>query len=136
MVAHCTREHSTDIYAHYLSADGSACWLAEYADTCAPIGYAVTCPPDMPVEVWPGDVELKRIYAFSRFHGSGVGAALLNIAIEHARQTEASRLLLGTYEDNQRAMAFYTKHGFRTIGSRTFNVGGTLYDDIVMALEL
>jgi ribosomal protein S18 acetylase RimI-like enzyme len=83
-----------------------------------------------------GDLELKRIYVLSKLHGRGLAADLLDAAIKHARTQNAPRLLLGTYEENHRAMAFYTKHGFETIGTRQFNVGGKIYDDIVMAKPL
>ncbi|HCO47421.1 MAG TPA: GNAT family N-acetyltransferase, partial [Erythrobacter sp.] len=46
------------------------------------------------------------------------------------------RLLLGVKDDNHRAIAFYTKQGFRQIATRRFDVGGTLYDDVVLARDL
>ena len=46
------------------------------------------------------------------------------------------RLLLGVKDDKRRAIAFYTKQGFRKIATRRFDVGGTLYDDVVLAREL
>ncbi|MEM7662610.1 MAG: GNAT family N-acetyltransferase [Pseudomonadota bacterium] len=136
MVAHCTRQHSRSVYETYLADPASTCWLAEYTPTGAPIGYAVNCPPDLPIDPQPGDLELKRIYAMSRFHGSGIGRTLMIAAIEQAKSVGAPRLLLGTYEENFRAIAFYTKHGFETIGKRAFDVGGKIYDDIVMAKTL
>jgi diamine N-acetyltransferase len=81
-----------------------------------------------------GDVELKRIYVLSRFHGTGVGAALMSAATSGAGA--ASRLLLGVYAGNARAIAFYTKNGFEPIGQRKFDVGGTLYDDVVLGRQL
>jgi len=136
MVAHCTRQHSAEVYAGWLASPAASAWLAEYVTTGAPIGYAVNCPPDLPVPSQPGDIELKRIYVLSRFHGSGTGEALLAAALEDARQRGAPRLLLGTYQDNHRAVAFYEKHGFTLAGTRRFEVGDALYDDIVMARQL
>ncbi len=46
------------------------------------------------------------------------------------------RLLLGVKADNHRAIAFYRKQGFKPIATRQFNVGGTLYDDLVLARPL
>lgn len=136
MIAHCSREHSQAAYTAYLSKPSAGCWLAEYADTRAPIGYALNCPADLPVETAPDDIELKRIYLLSRFHGQGVADKLLNASIAHARGLNAPRLLLGTYERNYRATAFYQKYGFETVGTRQFDVGGKIYDDIVMAKTL
>ena len=136
MMAHCTGQHAQAVYERYLGAARSGAWLAEYAETCAPIGYALNCAPDLPIETDDTDVELKRIYVLSKFHGQSVAAALMEAATDHARAAGATRLLLGTYEDNHRAMAFYAKHGFETIGTRKFDVGGKLYDDIIMAKPL
>jgi len=133
MMAHCSDQHSTLAYETYLTAPKTGCWLAEHADTGAPIGYALNCTPDLPIDFDEADIELKRIYALSKYHGKGVAAALILAAIEHAQMIGAKRLLLGTHEDNQRAKAFYAKYGFTTIGTRKFNVGGNLYNDHILA---
>lgn len=136
MVAHCTREHAQTRYETYLAEPSTGCWLAVHSDTHAPVGYALTCTPDLPVATTDSDIELKRIYVLSQMHGQGVALALLEAAIVHAKANGRARLLLGTYEANHRAMAFYTKQGFEMIGTRQFNVGGKIYDDIVMAKPL
>ncbi len=136
MVAHCSRQHSPAVYADYLASSDCAAWIAEYAPTGAPVGYALTCPPDLPVPKVPGDVELRRIYVLSRFHRRGLGERLLAAAIDEARAGGAPRLLLGTYQDNHLAVAFYRKHGFEVAGTRQFRVGDRLYDDIVMAKRI
>lgn len=136
MMAHCTREHSKATYTTYLAAADTKAWLAEAPNTHAPIGYALNCKPDLPILLHSRDLELKRIYVLSKFHGSGIAACLVEAAIDHARQSNAPRLLLGTYEGNHRALAFYKKYGFAQIGTRQFQVGDNIYDDIVMAKQL
>lgn len=136
MIAHCTRQHSAAVYGKYLADPEASVWVAEYAATGAPVGYAVNCPPDLPVALQTGDVELKRIYTFSRFHGAGIGQSLMLAAIDDARSRRARRLLLGTYQDNYRAVAFYKRHDFVQIGTRQFQVGEKLFDDIVMGKTL
>lgn len=96
MISHCTRQHGREIYEAYLASGNVSVWLAEYAATGAPVGYAVNCQPDLPVALQPSDIELKRIYALSRFHGAGVGERLMLAAVDDARQRGAGRLLLGT----------------------------------------
>ncbi|MEM9739668.1 MAG: GNAT family N-acetyltransferase [Pseudomonadota bacterium] len=138
LVAHCARQHSVAIYAGYLSKTDPrwACWLVEHAETLAPIGYAVACPPDLPGDADPTDIELKRIYCLSRVHGSGAGQALFNAALSHCQSLKAPRLWLGTYEENRRAIAFYKRNGFKTVAKRQFKVGEQMFDDIVMARTL
>ncbi len=138
LVAHCRAQHSQAAYAAYLAraGDGTAVWIAQVEATRAPIGYALVTPPDLPVETRAGELELKRIYVLSRFFGTGAGQALMDRALGHARSRRAPRLLLGTWQGNHRATAFYRRNGFETIGTRRFNVGGTIFDDIVMARQL
>lgn len=136
MIAHCTRQHSRAVYGKYFSDPAAFVWIAEYTATGAPVGYAVNRPPDLPIALLDGDVELKRLYAFSRFHGAGIGQALMLAAIDDARARGAPRLLLGTYQNNHRAVAFYKRHRFVHAGTRQFQVGTKLFDDIVMAKGL
>ena len=132
IVAHCRNQHSPQRYEEYL-AKGAQAWLAEIGPGAAPVGYALTCAPDLP-QAQPGDVELKRIYVLSRFHGSPIAAALLEHAISAARGRV--RMLLGVYNGNARALAFYRKHDFEIIGERRFDVGGHTYEDHVLARSL
>lgn len=132
IVTHCSRHHSPEAYRAYL-AKGAKAWLAEIEPGHAPVGYALTCEPELE-QAQPGDLELKRIYILARFQGSPIASALMRTACESA--AGHARLLLGVKQDNHRAIAFYRKHGFDTIGSRRFDVGGVSYDDLVMAIPL
>ncbi len=127
LVAHCIEKHDPD-YLTQLMAKGARAWLAEVDG--APVGYALINAPELDA-AQPGDVELKKIYLLSRFHGSGVARDLFAHALAGAAGHD--RLLLGVKDDNHRAIAFYTKQGFHQIATRRFDVGGTLYDDVVLA---
>ena len=131
LVAHCQQNHSETAYRHYLDK-GARAFLAE-AEGGAPVGYALISAPELEA-ARDGDIELKRIYALSRYHGSGMAAALLDAAL--AATAGYERLLLGVKDDNHRAIAFYRKHGFEQIGTRRFDVGGRIYDDVVLARTL
>ena len=135
ILAHCRERHAEAAYAGWLDA-GPALWLAE-AELGAPIGYAGLAAPDLP-QARAGDLELKRIYVLSRFHGpDGPARILMAAAVEEARRLGAPRLLLGLHPQNARALGFYRRSGFRQIGTRTFTVGDMVIDDdVVMSLEL
>ena len=140
MVAHCRNAHSEATYRAYLEG-GAKGFLGEAVtpgaelsgEQGAPIGYALLTRPDLP-GARDGDIELKRIYLLTRAQGTGLAAALMETAI--AASEGHDRLLLGTHPQNSRAIAFYRKYGFETIGKREFNVGGMVFDDIVMARDL
>lgn len=133
VVAHCLGQHDAATYRALLAKPDAAAWLAEVGG--APVGYSLICPPDLP-GAGAGDLELKRIYALSRFHGSGIASALLAPAIAHVRAAGAKRLLLGVYQGNTRAIGFYQREGFADIGTRDFRVGAQTYRDWVMALDI
>jgi ribosomal protein S18 acetylase RimI-like enzyme len=132
IVAHCAAQHSPEKYRAYLTA-GAKAWLAEIEPGHAPVGYALSCEPELELAE-PGDLELKRIYLLSRFQGSTIAGALMQAVMAEAG--DARRLLLGVKDDNHRALSFYAKHGFETIGTRRFDVGGKTYDDFVLARPL
>ena len=132
ILGHCAKNHSAEAYRAYFAA-GARAWLAEMTTGGAPVGFALVGVPDLDAAL-PGDIELKRIYSLSRFHGSGMGKALMDVALDAAQGHQ--RLLLGVYGNNHRAIAFYRKQGFADIGTRQFNVGGHLYDDLVLARPL
>lgn len=133
---HCERAHSASAYTKLLDAGGRA-WLGEVQPGTAPIGFALLTSPDLPgVSEDGSDLELKRIYLLSKFHGRGVGAALMQAAVAAAREKGAGRLLLGVYAGNEHAQSFYRKRGFVQVASRRFRVGSKEYDDNVFALRL
>ena len=130
LVTHCHKRHAP-AYLRELLDGGARAWLAELDG--APVGYALLTAPELDA-ARDGDVELKKIYLLSRFHASGIAARLFDAALAGA--AGHARLLLGVKDDNRRAIAFYTKHGFHQIATRRFDVGGTLYDDVVLALDI
>lgn len=132
IMAHCTRLHSPDYYREHM-AQGTRAWIAEVEPGYAPVGYAMTCAPELDL-AQPGDVELRRIYLLPRFRGSILASALMRAVIGASGGYE--RLLLGVKQDNNRALAFYAKHGFERIGTRRFDIGGKTYDDFVLARPL
>jgi len=134
ILAHCEVEHAPGRYAAWLADPAYAFWIAWTGEgDGSPVGYAMLSPPDLPVETGPGDVELKRLYLLSRFHGGGDGAALMAAAVEAAGRRGATRLLLGVHGDNARAIGFYAAQDFTQVGVRKFRVGQSDYDDLVLA---
>ncbi|HSU18589.1 MAG TPA: GNAT family N-acetyltransferase [Acidobacteriaceae bacterium] len=152
ILAHCSKNHSADSYRHYLAQPDTRITLACSVPGGAPIGYAMITAPDLPsFPVQAGDLELKRIYLFSRFRSSQTpvldargntiaglraGQALMDAAIADAAGLGARRLLLGTHENNQRAIGFYRRNGFAEAGTRTFQVGSQCCCDLIFARPL
>ncbi|MES2391948.1 MAG: GNAT family N-acetyltransferase [Acidobacteriota bacterium] len=143
ILAHCTTNLTPEAYAHYLASPRTRITLAT-AGADVPVGLAMVCTPDLPsFDVQPTDLELKRIYLFSRFRSSSTlvtnhpgikpAQALMDSAIQDAADLGATRLLLGTHETNLRAIAFYKRNGFTEAGHRTFQVGTQSCCDLLFA---
>lgn len=136
MLAFCAREHAEGRYADWLADGAHDIWIAEAAETRAPVGYAVVARPNLPVATEADDLELKRLYVLHRLHGSGVGPRLMDCAIEGGREAGARRLLVGVHANNARAVASYARQGFVQAGVRSFRVGQSVFDDFVLARPL
>jgi ribosomal protein S18 acetylase RimI-like enzyme len=131
VVAHCRRHHAAEAWRVVLSDPSTAAFVLE-APLGAPVGYALLTTADLPRQR-DGDCELRRIYVLRAWQGAGNGLALLESAAGEARARGASRLLLGVWGENARALAFYARQGFATIGTRRFMVGDLACDDLVLA---
>ncbi|RYG98010.1 MAG: GNAT family N-acetyltransferase [Alphaproteobacteria bacterium] len=136
IVAHCAEAHAAERYREWLSDSRYALWIVECERSNAPIGYMVIGPSQLPVQDIGNDIELKKIYLLSKFHGIGIGRQLISLAISYSISICSKRLLLGVYAHNDRAIAFYRDNGFEQIATRKYRVGDADYDDIVMGLFL
>lgn len=153
ILAHCRKNHSAESYRTAFAKPETRITLAVTANGGSPVGYAMVTAPDLPsFPVQFGDVELKRIYLLSRFRSRerapvvdeagqpqpelSTGQALMNAAIADAQAMGFERLLLGTHENNRRAIAFYRRNGFAEAGTRTFQVGSQCCCDLIFAREL
>jgi diamine N-acetyltransferase len=105
--------------------------VAEDEDTL--VGYAHLRRGSAPRAV-PGraQVELVRIYAESTLIGRGIGAALIRASLERAALLGCDVIWLGVWERNPRAIAFYERWGFETVGTKEFRLGDDIQHDLVM----
>lgn len=136
LLHHCSVQHGEALYADWLSRADHRLWLAEVAETGAPVGYMALTPSNLPVPAGPRDVELRRIYVLSPFHGGGLGARMMRTVIEAATAAGYDRLLLSVYSHNTQALGFYARQGFTPAGVQKFRVGANDYDDLVLARAL
>lgn len=116
-----------------LADPASAFILACATSESSPIGYAKlrTGTSDPSVQ-GPTPIELERLYVDHRVIGHGVGAALMQASLDHARSRGHETLWLGVWERNARASAFYQKWGFRIVGDHVFQLGTDAQRDLIM----
>lgn len=77
-------------------------------------------------------MELQRIYVQQRAVGRGIGARLMQTAVDYARQAGYRVLWLGVWERNPSAIAFYQKWGFSKFDTHTFMIGQDAQTDWLM----
>ncbi|MEZ5291233.1 MAG: GNAT family N-acetyltransferase [Vicinamibacterales bacterium] len=80
----------------------------------------------------PAPVELHRFYVDRPWHGAGVAAVLMAESLEAVRALGGRTVWLSVWERNPRAIAFYTKQGFRRAGTTEFWVGPDCQTDHVL----
>jgi ribosomal protein S18 acetylase RimI-like enzyme len=81
-------------------------------------------------------IELYRFYIDHPFHGQGLAQRLMAAVRDTARELGVRVVWLGVWEHNPRAIRFYTKCGFRDVGSQIFVVGTDPQTDRVMMTEV
>ncbi|RZJ68576.1 MAG: GNAT family N-acetyltransferase [Flavobacterium sp.] len=81
-------------------------------------------------------LEIERIYVLKEFHGNGTAQLLYNKAIQVAQRLDAEYIWLGVWEENQRAIRFYKKNGFKAFDKHIFKLGDDTQTDIMMKLNL
>ena len=81
-------------------------------------------------------LEIERIYVLQEFQGRKVGQLLFERAIQVAKQEHAGFVWLGVWEENTKAINFYTKNGFVEFDRHIFRLGDALQSDLLMKLTL
>jgi diamine N-acetyltransferase len=81
-------------------------------------------------------IELVRIYSLEQYIGKGVGAALMQACLAEGRAGGHDVIWLGVWEKNPRAIAFYQKWGFHTVGTHAFVLGSDHQTDIILERSL
>jgi diamine N-acetyltransferase len=137
-----------DMAAHLASAYGivqQGCEIANpqivtlllEEDAAELAAYAQVRRNDAPIQPpLESAVELWRFYVDRPWHGRGLAAPLMHAAKQAAAALGGRQMWLSVWERNPRAIAFYTKSGFRIVGSKAFLVGSDRQTDHVMVADL
>lgn len=81
-------------------------------------------------------LELGQLYALPTHTGHGIGAQLMDWALEKAREGAHDAVLLSVYSENFGAQRFYQRYGFAKIADITFKVGDHLDPEFLYELKL
>ena len=81
-------------------------------------------------------LEIARIYSIQQMIGKGVGKRLMQTCHDIARQKGKTILWLGVWQQNHRAIDFYTSWGFEIFGEQEFILGDDRQTDWLMKKNL
>lgn len=138
MAAYVSQAFSEDRQRNDLANAQNLIWIARDQLRAAIVGYAHMrpgAPAGQRIEA-QRCAEISRLYTDRAWHGRGLAATLMSACVDAAVASGAGVLWLGVWEQNARAIAFYEKHGFKTIGEQQFMLGSDRQRDLVMALDL
>lgn len=79
-----------------------------------------------------GRLEIKQLYVREDWIGTGLGATLMRRVLEVAQSERCHSVVLGVWEHNDRARAFYGRFGFREIGQHEFRMGQDVTTDLIL----
>lgn len=123
-------EFTAERFARILADTASLLLVAEKNQHL--VGYALlkfgaVCPTSA-----QSNVELATLFVQEHFTRSGLGSALLARSQNLARErTGGAKLWLTVNTRNERAIAFYRKHGFEPAGTTQFEFGGEQHENHV-----
>ena len=99
----------------------------------SPVGYLKVNSGKAQTELQDGTaIEIERIYVKSSHQGKKVGQLLFDKALEIARQQNKNYIWLGVWEENKKAVNFYTKNGFTEFAKHIFRLGNDEQTDLMM----
>ncbi|WP_426063754.1 GNAT family N-acetyltransferase [Flavobacterium sp. DSP2-3-1] len=81
-------------------------------------------------------LEVQRIYVLQKFHGKNIGQLLLDKVKKIAKSSGVDSVWLGVWEENHRALRFYTKNGFVVFDKHVFIMGNDEQTDLLMQFGL
>ncbi|MCJ2180420.1 GNAT family N-acetyltransferase [Novosphingobium album (ex Hu et al. 2023)] len=81
-------------------------------------------------------IELKQLYTDPEATGQGIGARLMDWALEEAAGFGADEIQLSVYSDNPGAQKFYSRYGFEKTADIYFMVGEQRDEEFLFAKVL
>ena len=123
---------SEEKIASSLQKNNNVFWLAFFNNK--PVGYAklkVHSPSEF-IDETTKVSQLQKIYVLQDYLGQRIGQQLQDELFNEVKLLNSKHLWLSVFIDNSRAISFYEKHGFNSIGSHDFSIGKETFKFTVM----
>lgn len=131
LVAHLDAFFSVEAIRKEMQLPGHHYLIALNQDTAA--GFVKIRESARPDEV-PATraLELHQVYVIPVQQRYGIGGLLIEAAADYARDKAADGIWLSVWEKAQWAVNCYRKYGFEEVGETDFQLGRTVYNDLLM----
>jgi len=133
MATYLAETYSPELQLAQLQDPSITCLLVEMQGQT--VGYALLqensalgLPEDAPAS---RQLEIKQLYVVEDWIGTGLGKALMRRILDIAQASHATAVVLGVWEHNERAQAFYQRFGFREVGEVAFRLGTDVQRDLI-----
>lgn len=145
IAAHIARSLSPQQFSHWITDPGYTVLVAREGSNGPLVGYTLLihgAPTDDDVRAAvPGDAvsEVSKMYVLPRHQGDRSARPahrLMAAALDAARAHGSTATWLGVNQLNVRAQRYYAKSGFVRVGTRRFDMNGTVEHDYVLARDL
>ncbi|GGA96773.1 N-acetyltransferase [Brucella endophytica] len=125
-LAHFTAARFEEI----LSRENEHIWVAQGA--AGIVGFAHVLEGATAPVAGCSDVEISTLYVQPRHQNNGAGWRLLDAALAHCASTGKPDVWLTVNAENQRAIDFYLRNGFKKAGETLFRIGNQAYPNHVL----
>ncbi len=117
--------------------DEKIVYLLITAESQKPFGYAKLGIGNSRPEISADNpTEICRIYLEKEYWGKSLGVKLLDKCVTEAKSRSSDSVWLSVWEHNTKAIEFYKKQGFETIGEHVFDLAGSAQTDLLMLKEI
>lgn len=135
LLAYFKRTFSEEKISESIKKQHNVFWLAFFDDI--PVGYA-KLKLNSPSQFVSGKnvSQLQKIYVLKSFLSKKIGLKLQEEMLEEAKNNNSEIIWLSVLKENKRAIQFYTKNQFQTVGEHSFQIGKESFKFDVMIKEL
>ncbi len=128
------KNHTAEVYRKLTADPECGVWIA-VDEAGEAVGYAVAGPCTLPAPDMPANSgELARLYLRKHGQGTGLGARLLETALDFLRD-RFERVYLSVYRDNTVAQRLYERYGFVKVHDYFYMVGDHADPEWIMELR-
>lgn len=131
LLEHCEATFSVHKISNSLRNPNNVFWIATYNNL--PVGYTKLKKKAAHEAGVPGrSSQLEKIYVLKDYLSKGVGHQLQAALSEELQVLQSDNLWLYVWEENQRAISFYEKHGFSVVDQNYATVGRDRFSFLTM----